>query len=93
MHESTKLLKINSKETKLKLSDGTRYRAIEKGGCDGCAFLKSGGAAGVVCGLRDIVVPRRCATSDRIDRTSIIWAHRKPKPPKPLDHPFTGVDK
>lgn len=74
----TTIKKINGKQTKIKLTDGSRFKAKGDGGedCQGCAFYD----------LR-VACPHNsdhqviCTPETRDDERSIIWVERKPKPP------------
>lgn len=75
----TTIKKINAKQTKIKLTDGHRFKAKDDGGapCQGCAFYD----------LR-VACPHNsdhnvlCTPETRDDKRSIIWVERKLKPPK-----------
>lgn len=77
----TTIKKINAKQTKIKLTDGRRFKAKDDGAedCQGCAFYD----------LR-VACPHNsdhnvlCTTGTRDDKRSIIWVERKLKPPKEI---------
>ena len=77
----TTIKKINGKQTKIKLTDGQRFKAKDDGGgaCQGCAFYD----LRVACPHNEFqhVI---CTPQTRDDKRSIIWVHRKVKPPEPL---------
>lgn len=77
----TTIKKINAKQTKIKLTDGLRFKAKDDGGsaCQGCAFY----ALRVACPHNsDHSV--LCTPETRDDKRSIIWVERKLKPPKEI---------
>lgn len=75
----TTIKKINAKQTKIKLADGSRFKAKGDGGvyCEGCAFNKNTVGCPRNDGMSVI-----CTPETREDKRSIIWVERKPKPPK-----------
>lgn len=83
----TTITKINGKQTKITLSDGTRCKAKpdKDKGCAGCYFWPI-----------EAVCPRMpegviCASGARMDGRSVIWVRRPPKEPKPLKDLDTSV--
>lgn len=76
-----KIVKINGKQSKIKLEDGSRFKAVSsRGSCRGCHFesreiacpsstVESGGELGRAM----------CTPEIRMDNSHIIWVPRKEK--------------